>query len=268
MVDNNIVIESADAIRKSLGEDFDVCMVLGSGFGRFVDCIDNKKYIEYKDIPGFNVSDVPGHSNRLITGELCGKKLLVMQGRFHYYEGYTQDQVSFPIRVFYNLGIRKLVLTNASGGVNTDFNPGDMMLITDHINFSGNNPLIGKNIDPNIPRFPDMSEIYSKRLIKISREIMPDLKTGVYMFFTGPSYETPAEVRMARAVGADAVGMSTVPEAIVANALGIEVLGISCIANMASGVTDSRLNHEDILKVNEGIKDKSTILLTEILKKI
>lgn len=260
--------KSVEIIKNRLGEGFELCIVLGSGYGGFVDRLDDKKIISYSDIPGFGTSKVKGHSNRLVCGTINGKKVLVMQGRLHYYEGHSQWETTYPIRVFSRLGIKTLILTNAAGGVNKDFVPGDLMIITDHINFSGTNPLIGEIKNEKIVRFPDMSEVYSKNLIEKIKSIDNELKEGVYMFFSGPSYETPAEVKMASIMGASAVGMSTVPEAIVANALGMEIAAISCIANMASGISEKALDHKDILNTNKRVEERFAQLIFKLVEKI
>ncbi|MDK2901628.1 MAG: purine-nucleoside phosphorylase [Thermosediminibacterales bacterium] len=229
----------------------DIGIILGSGLGAFADIIEDKYIIPYTDIPNFPVSTVKGHAGRLIIGSLKGKRILVMQGRFHYYEGYTMDLVTFPVKVMKQLGVKVLIITNAAGGLNPDFNQGDLMLITDHINFMGANPLIGPNDEELGPRFPDMYEAYDRELIHLAEEIGNQkgifLRKGVYIAVTGPSYETPAEIKMLRLLGADCVGMSTVPEVIVARHQGLRVLGISCITN----VPINRMGHTDHNQVVE-----------------
>lgn len=247
-------------------------LVLGSGLGSLADKIQNPIIIKYDEIPGFPKSTVEGHAGQLVIGELSNKIVVAMQGRFHFYEGYNLKEVTFPIRVMIQLGIESLIVTNAAGGVNTEFIPGDLMIINDHINFSGQNPLIGENLKEFGPRFVDMSKAYNREYIKIAKKtgekLGLNLKRGVYMWFTGPTYETPAEVKLARNLGADAVGMSTVPEVIVANHQGIKVLGISCITNMAAGILDQPLNHEEVIETSMKVKDNFEKLLIEIINNI
>ena len=249
-----------------------VGLVLGSGLGSLADKIENPTIIKYTDIPNFPKSTVEGHAGQLVIGKLSGKVVVAMQGRFHYYEGYPLKDVTFPIRVMTSLGVESLIVTNAAGSVNTEFTPGDLMIITDHINFTGQNPLIGENLNDLGPRFVDMSKPYNREYIKMTKEIGEklglNLKEGVYMWFTGPTYETPAEVKLARIVGADAVGMSTVPEVIIANHENIKVLGISCITNMASGILDQPLNHEEVVETSNKVKNNFERLLIEIINNI
>ncbi|MCL4459462.1 MAG: purine-nucleoside phosphorylase [Chloroflexi bacterium] len=226
-------------------------LILGSGLGPLAEEISSAVAISYKDIPHFPVSTVPGHAGRLVLGMLEGKPVVAMQGRFHRYEGYPYSQVTFPVVVMRKLGIKALIVTNASGGVNENFRPGDLMLISDHINYSGDNPLIGPNDEELGPRFPEMSEAYDWSLRQLAKEIAQregiTLREGVYMHFLGPNLETPAEIRMARYLGADAVGMSTVPEVIVAHYLGLKILGLSCISNMAAGMLPEKITHEMVV---------------------
>lgn len=233
-------------------------LILGSGLGVLGDEVEDALKIPYNEIPNFPVSTVEGHAGNLVFGLLNGVPVAVMQGRFHYYEGYSFDKVTFPVRVMKELGIEQLIVTNAAGGVNETFSPGDLMLISDHINNMGNNPLIGPNDAQMGVRFPDMSEAYSKELRllarKIAEKINLSIQEGVYVGNTGPTYETPAEVRMLRTMGVDAVGMSTVPEVIVARHAGMKVLGISCISNMAAGILDQPLNHEEVIETTEKVK--------------
>lgn len=246
-----------------------VGLILGSGLGMLAEQIEAPVRIKYADIPGFPISTVEGHAGQLVSGTLKGVPVIAMQGRFHYYEGYELDIVTFPVRVMGALGIETLLVTNAAGGVNTDFTPGDLMLITDHINHTGQNPLIGPNDDRQGVRFPDMSTAYDRSLQEIARKVASDLgidlKEGVYVWNTGPTYETPAEIRMLQAVGGDAVGMSTVPEVIVARHIGLNVLGISCISNMAAGILDQPLNHEEVIETTEKVREAFLTLVTEIL---
>ncbi|MDZ5782366.1 purine-nucleoside phosphorylase [Marinococcus luteus] len=247
-------------------------LVLGSGLGVLADEIKNPVVLKYEDIPGFPVSTVEGHAGQLVFGELEGMQVAAMQGRFHYYEGYSLQEVTFPIRVMNALGVKRLLVTNAAGGVNHDFEPGDLMIIDDHINWLGDNPLIGKNDAELGPRFPDMSSAYSKGLAKIADEAALSLniriQRGTYMANTGPAYETPAEVRMARVLGADAVGMSTVPEVIVAVHGGMEVLGISCISNLAAGMLDQPLSHDEVMDTTSKVQEDFLKLMKETLRRI
>lgn len=264
--------EAVDFIRLKTSYLPKVALVLGSGLGSLAERIENPVTIKYEDIPSFPKSTVEGHAGQLVIGRLAGKVVVAMQGRFHFYEGYPLKDVTFPIRVMIGLGIESLIVTNAAGGVNTEFNPGDLMIITDHINFTGQNPLIGENLNELGPRFVDLSKAYDRDYISIAREaghkLGIDLREGVYMWFTGPVYETPAEVKLARILGAGAVGMSTVPEVIVANHEKIKVLGISCITNMASGILDEPLNHEEVVETSMRVKDDFEQLLIEILYNI
>lgn len=266
----NEIKESANYILNKIKVKPDVGIILGSGFGTLADKIEDPIKISYSDIPNFPVSTVKGHEGKLVIGVLEGKNVLAMQGRFHYYEGYDIKDVTFPIRVMKEVGIDQLIVTNAAGGSNKDFEPGDLMIITDHINFAGINPLMGKNYDELGPRFLDLTNPYDEELINITKKVGEnlniDLKEGTYMWFSGPTYETPAEVKMAQILGADAVGMSTVPEVIVANHGGMKVLGISCITNMAAGILDKSLSHEDVIKTSEKVKDKFELLVKEIIK--
>lgn len=230
----------------------DIAVVLGSGLGNLADAVENPVYVDYKDIEGFPVSTAPGHKGRFIFGTLMGKKVACMQGRFHFYEGYNMQQVVLGVRVLRKLGCEKLIVTNAAGGINTDFVPGDIMMITDHINFMGTNVLIGKNDGTLGTRFPDMSYAYNPQLRekaeKCAKELGMIIKKGVYIGCTGPSYETPAEIRAFRILGADAVGMSTVPEVIAANHCGMKVLAFSLITNMAAGILEQPLSEEEVLE--------------------
>ncbi|WP_147533855.1 purine-nucleoside phosphorylase [Bacillus marasmi] len=233
-------------------------LILGSGLGVLADEIEAAVKIPYHSIPDFPVSTVEGHAGQLVFGKLNGVEVVAMQGRFHYYEGYSFDKVTFPVRVMKHLGVESLIVTNAAGGINENFEPGDLMLISDHINNMGSNPLIGQNDAQLGPRFPDLSESYSRQLRDKAKEIAQQLnisiKEGVYVGNTGPSYETPAEVRMLRILGGDAVGMSTVPEVIVARHAGLNVLGISCISNMAAGILDQPLTHDEVIETTEKVK--------------
>ena len=248
----NKVLESKAFIEKSLKETPKVGIILGSGLGDLVNVIEDKVYIDYKDIPNFPQSTVKGHKGRLVSGTVHGVPVLCMEGRFHFYEGYTMKEVTYPVYVFKMLGIEKILVTNACGGINTDFEPGTLMIINDFINLMGTNPLMGPNDERFGPRFPDMSEPYSKVLMGKAKEVADKLnieyKEGVYAGFTGPYYETAAEIVMIGRHGADAVGMSTVPETIVANYLGLDVLGISCITNMATGIQEMKHSHDRVVE--------------------
>ena len=239
-----------ERLRPLVNGECKIGLILGSGLGSYAERIQNKRFLPYRDIPEFPQSRVEGHAGRFVVGELFGKTVVCMQGRFHYYEGYPQSQLAIPIRVMKRLGVEKLLLTNAAGGVNLDFSPGDLMLITDHINFSGSHPLIGENDASFGPRFPDQSNVYDRDLrasVKAAAsEIGVTLREGVYMMFSGPTFETPAEIVFARIAGASAVGMSTVPEAIAAAHCGIRTIGISLITNMAAGILDQPLSHEEV----------------------
>ncbi len=247
-------------------------LILGSGLGVLADEIQNPVKIPYSEIPDFPVSTVAGHAGQLVFGQLADQEVVAMQGRFHYYEGYSFDQVTFPVRVMKELGVEILIVTNAAGGVNESFNPGDLMIITDHINNMGGNPLIGPNDSRLGERFPDMSEAYSKELTQKAKEIADSLslniKEGVYVGNTGPAYETPAEVRLVRTLGGDAVGMSTVPEVMVARHAGLKVLGISCISNMAAGILDQPLTHDEVIETTEKVRANFLSYVKEIVKSV
>lgn len=263
---------ASDFIKEKIG-DFkpEIGIILGSGLGELAD-----EYcdiaIPYSEIPGFEASTVSGHKSRLVFANINGKKVVMMQGRFHFYEGHSIQKVVFPVKVMKKLGVKTLIVTNAAGGVNPDFKPADLMIITDHINHMGVNPLIGPNDSGMGERFPDMSEVYTKKYVElaenIGKKLNIKLQKGVYIALTGPSYETPAEVRMARIIGADAVGMSTVPEAITASWAGMNVIGLSCICNSAAGVSTVGLSHADVIKAAGEAKDKFIKLVKEIIKEI
>lgn len=256
-------------IRSQTSAAPEVGLVLGSGLGEFCDQLENPQVIPFSAIPHFPVSTVSGHDGAFVFGAFGGRPVVALRGRVHYYEGYSQQEITMPTRVMAKLGVKTLVLTNAAGGVNLDFSAGCLMLISDHINYSGMNPLIGPNLDEFGPRFPDMSDIYTKslrdKLKPLAARAGIDLKEGVYVMFSGPSYETPAEVRLARAMGGDAVGMSTVPEAIAARHSGIQVVGVSCITNMAAGVLDRPLDHAEVVETAERVKGQFTRLLELII---
>lgn len=246
-------------------------LILGSGLGGLADEATNTIEVPYEDIPGFPVSTVEGHAGKLVYGDLGGKKVLAMQGRFHYYEGYSLKEVTFPVRVMKALGVSSLVVTNAAGGVNERFTPGDLMIITDHINLTSDNPLLGPNSNELGPRFTDMSEAYDKgyqSLIEAAaKEQDLSVQKGVYLGLAGPTYETPAEVRMIRTLGGDAVGMSTVPEVIVARHAGLKVAGISCITNMAAGLQDN-LNHDEVVEVTTRVRESFKSLVKALVEKM
>ncbi len=248
----------------------EVGLVLGSGLGDYADTLENPVRVRYSEIPGFPQTSVAGHSGMLVFGTKMGKAVVAMQGRIHFYEGGSMQELTIPIRVMAALGVKTVLLTNAVGGCNPEFAPGDLMLIKDHINFSGTNPLIGANLDAFGPRFPDVSDLYTKALrekIKAAAaEQGKKVQEGVYMMFTGPSYETPAEVRMARILGADAVGMSVVPEAIVAGHSGMQVIGMSCITNMAAGVLDQKLDHSEVVETAARVHDEFHSVVDMILE--
>ena len=259
-------------ISKNIGEFIpEIGIVLGSGLGELADEFCDFA-IKYSDIPGFEASTVAGHKGRLVFAKINGKNVVMMQGRFHYYEGHSIQTVVYPIKVMKKLGVKTLILTNAAGGVNPAFNPSDLMVITDHINNMGINPLMGENDDTLGVRFPDMTEAYTPKLVELTKKtaakLSIDLQEGVYIAFSGPSYETPAEVRMARAMGADAVGMSTVPEAIVASWAKMNVIGISCICNSAAGVSNVSLSHEDVIHAANIAKDRFKRLVKELIKEV
>lgn len=259
---------AANIVREALGEA-EIGVVLGSGLGDYAKYLEDARILPYADIPGFPLSTVPGHAGELWSGLLHGKRVLMMRGRFHCYEGHPLNDVVLPVRVMARLGIKTLILTNAAGAVNVDFAPGDLMLITDFINFSGKNPLIGPNIDKLGPRFPDMSRAYDKRLRAIAGQVAAEkgigLREGVYAWLNGPCYETPAEIRMLRVLGADAVGMSTVPETIAAVHAGLHVLGISCLTNMAAGILDTPLSHEEVTKTANRVREDFRSLLDGVI---
>ena len=276
---NNSVYDQAQTaaafIRQRADRPLDAAVVLGSGLGAFADTLVNAVQIPYEEIPGFARSTVEGHSGRLVIGQLPeadnSRTIAAMQGRFHFYEGYEMDKVTLPMRTFGLLGVKKLVLTNAAGGVNPAFQQGSLMLIRDHVNMMPLNPLRGPHDARWGARFPDMTEVYSKRggeiALACAQEMGLPLHEGVYLALQGPSYETPSEVRMARLLGGDAVGMSTVPEAIVARQMGIETLGISLITNAAAGVVEGLINHSEVMEMGQKVSGAFIELLQRILSK-
>jgi purine-nucleoside phosphorylase len=255
------LVQGRTTLRPAIGA------VLGSGLGAFADALEDSTSIPFDQIPHFPASTVAGHSGALVLGRSGRVQVAVMKGRVHHYEGYTLDEVVFPVRVLGRLGVRTLVVTNAAGAINPAFRPGELMILEDHINLLGN-PLIGPNDEALGPRFFDMSEAYDRHLRDAAARACAatgvTCHRGVYVAMTGPSYETPAEIRMARAMGADAVGMSTVPEVIAARHMGVRVLGLSCLTNMAAGVTDRRLDHREVLETGERVKTA----LVEVLSRV
>jgi len=267
-------LKKAESFISDKIKDFkpEIGLILGSGLGFFADLLEDPIKIKYNEIPGFCSSTVAGHQGMLVFGTKNRKNIVAMQGRIHFYEGYSMSEITFPVRLMKRIGVTSIIVTNAAGGVNTSYKAGDLMLIKDHINFMGTNPCIGKKGKDAKERFFDMSEAYNveyrDKAKKVAKEIGIDLKEGVYLANTGPSYETPAEVRMARTLGADAVGMSTVPEVIVARELDINVCGISCITNMAAGVSETKLSHEEVTETANKVKPKFVKLIEGIIKYI
>lgn len=272
-------LEAAEFIRSKYDKEIRIALVLGSGLGAFADEVENAVKISYEEIPHFARSTVEGHAGKLVLGEVGGVPVAVQQGRFHYYEGYEMAQVIFPMRVFGVLGVKNVILTNAAGSINTDFKQGSLMLIRDHINLMGVNPLRGANDERFGARFPDMTEVYSHELqevvnleaekMRLESESKEDfLNRGVYCALSGPTYETPAEIHLYRILGADAVGMSTVPEAIAARHQGMRVIGISCITNMAAGITDEPINHEEVMETGAKVAKIFKELLKRVILKI
>lgn len=257
--------ETADYIKARIPNVPETAIILGSGLGILADEIENKIVMKYNEVPHFPASTVAGHAGELIFGMINYTNVLAMNGRFHYYEGYDISQVTFPIRVFAKLGIKNLIITNAAGGINLNYNPGDVMVIKDHINFSGVSPLRGKNLDEFGTRFPDMSNVYDKEMLLIIEQLCGELgiyiNEGVYAYLQGPNYETPSEIKALRTLGADAVGMSTVPEAIVARHSGLKVVAISCITNMAAGILPQPLSHDEVKETAALAGDKLSKLV-------
>jgi purine-nucleoside phosphorylase len=256
-------------IRSRISVEPRIALVLGSGLGGFADDFDEAVGIPYEEIPGFVRSTAQGHAGRLVIGKIEGVPVVAMQGRVHYYEGYSLEEVTFPVRTFGLLGVKTLVLTNAAGGINVQLTQGALMVISDHLNLMGVNPLRGPNDERFGPRFPDMSAVYSHELqglvINEAKAIGVEVRRGIYGALSGPSYETPAEIVLLRNIGADAVGMSTVPEAIVARHMGLEVLGISCITNMAAGISDEPINHEEVMATGNRVRETFAELLRRVI---
>lgn len=269
MIDS--INEAAAFVRSKTSIAPQVGVILGSGLGNVVDALDVETAIPYGDIPGARASTVLGHQGRLVLGRAKELPVVVMQGRVHFYEGYEMGEVMFLTRVLGKLGIKKLIVTNAAGGINTSYKPGDLMLISDHINFMGQNPLRGPNIDDLGLRFPDMSDAYAESLRAIAREVGAaqglQLQEGVYLGLSGPTYETPAEIRAFRVLGADAVGMSTVPEVIAASHMQIPALGISCITNMAAGILKQKLTHQEVMDTTARVQTEFTNLVLGVLER-
>jgi purine nucleoside phosphorylase I, inosine and guanosine-specific len=263
---------AARIIRSRTTETPRIAIILGSGLGAFADDFEDAVCIPYQDITGFPRSTAEGHAGQLVIGKIDQVPLMAMQGRVHFYEGYSLEEVTFPIRVFKLLGIKTLILTNASGGVNVQFTQGALMIISDHLNFLGDNPLRGPNDERFGPRFPDMTTVYSPELqqmvIDEAKSLNIEVRRGIYAALAGPSYETPAEIHLMRTLGADAVGMSTVPEAIVARHMDVEVLGISCITNMAAGISDEPINHDDVMATGNRVRTTFTQLLRKVVGRI
>jgi purine-nucleoside phosphorylase len=249
-----------------------IALVLGSGLGGFADDFEEAVGIPYEEIPGFMRSTAEGHAGRLVIGKVDTAPVVAMQGRVHYYEGYSLEEVTFPIRTFKLLGVKTLILTNASGGINVQLNQGALMVISDHLNLMGDNPLRGRNDERFGPRFPDMTAVYSRELqelvIEEANAIGVEVRRGIYGALSGPSYETPAEIHLLRNLGADAVGMSTVPESIVARHMDLEVLGISCITNMAAGISDEPINHEEVMATGDRVRDTFAQLLRRVVSRV
>jgi purine-nucleoside phosphorylase len=264
--------EAVAYIRSKSSLQPEVGVILGSGLGNVVDAVDIEATIPYGEIPGARASTVLGHQGRLVLGHAKGTPVAMMQGRVHFYEGYEMQEVMFLSRVLGRLGIKKLIVTNAAGGVNTSYTPGDLMIISDHINLMGVNPLRGKNIDDLGVRFPDMSDAYSEELRGIAHEVAGqiglDVKEGVYLALSGPTYETPAEIRAFRILGADAVGMSTAPEVIAMAQMQIPVLGISCITNMAAGVIKQKLMHQEVMDTTARVEKQFTALVLALIERL
>ena len=265
-------VEAAEFLRGRGFGGADVAVVLGSGLGDFTDSLAEAFEVSYRDIPHWPASGVIGHAGRLVGGLVRGRRVIALSGRVHFYEGYPLSEVTFAMRVVGRLGVPRVILTNAAGGINTQFSRGALMLIDDHINLMGTNPLVGANDERFGPRFPDMSEVYAKRLRDLARAAAEEagvpLEHGVYVAVHGPSYETPAEIRAFRVLGADAVGMSTAPEALVARHMGLDVLGISCITNMAAGVLPQPLDHNEVMQTARRVKGQFIALLEGIVGRL
>ncbi|HEV7745299.1 MAG TPA: purine-nucleoside phosphorylase [Pyrinomonadaceae bacterium] len=263
---------AARTIRARATVNAKTAIVLGSGLGGFADEFQDSVSLPYREIPGFVSSTAEGHVGSLVIGKVGAVPVMAMQGRVHSYEGYTLEEVTFPIRTLKLLGINTLILTNAAGGIDVQLSQGSLMVISDHLNLMGMNPLRGPNDERFGPRFPDLSEVYSRELQELASEearaVDISVRRGIYAALAGPSYETPAEIHMLRAFGADAVGMSTVPEAIVARHMGMKVLGISCITNMAAGISENPINHAEVMETGQKVREKFTQLLRRVIAKL
>ena len=263
--------QAAELAEKTLG-NADTAIVLGSGLGDYSNTFEEVRHVAYASLPGFLASTAPGHAGEFISGVKNGKRVLIMNGRIHMYEGVPLYKLALPIRVLRLLGVKNLILTNAAGGINLDFQPGELMMITDYINMTGESPLAGPNMDEFGPRFPDMSHVFTPALQQICREAAKSmglkLHEGVYCWMTGPCYETPAEIRMLRTLGADAVGMSTVPDAMIASHAGMNVLGLSCITNMAAGILDQPITHQEVLENGQKIQKSFRALIDKVIANI
>ena len=272
MMDEMKRIDEAAAKVLAVCGKADIGVILGSGLGDYAEALEDAVKLPYSEIPGFPRSTVAGHAGMWCCGTLYGKRVVMMQGRFHYYEGYSMKDVTLPVRVMQKIGVKTLIVTNAAGGVNLGYHPGELMVIGDMFSMTAQNPLIGPNLDAFGPRFPDMSCAFDKELRALAHECANEqgfaLREGVYAQMTGPTYETPAEIRMLRTLGADAVGMSTVPEVIVARHGGMRVLGISCITNMAAGILDQPLNHAEVTETANRVKGQFRSLLDRIIEKM
>jgi purine-nucleoside phosphorylase len=265
---------AGDFVRLRLGERAmpRVAIVLGSGLGKLAESVENVVTVPYEDVPYFPTSTVEGHAGRLVIGELEGTPIVALQGRFHLYEGYDAGQVVFPIRTIARLGVKAIVITNAAGGMGDGFQAGDLMLITDHINLTGTNPLVGSHDDRLGPRFPDMSAAYDlefrELLLRSAQELDMQVQQGVYSVLSGPSYETPAEVRMLKMLGCDACGMSTIPEVVASHQMGVRVLGVSLISNLAAGIAEHPLTHKEVMETGARVADEFARLIRAVLPKV
>ena len=272
MMDEMKRIDEAAAKVLAVCGKADIGVILGSGLGDYAEALEDAVKLPYSEIPGFPRSTVAGHAGMWCCGTLHGKRVVMMQGRFHYYEGYSMKDVTLPVRVMQKIGVKTLIVTNAAGGVNLGYHPGELMVIGDMFSMTAQNPLIGPNLDAFGPRFPDMSCAFDKELRALAHECANEqgfaLREGVYAQMTGPTYETPAEIRMLRTLGADAVGMSTVPEVVVARHGGMRVLGVSCITNMAAGILDQPLNHAEVTETANRVKGQFRALLDAVVEKM
>lgn len=272
MINYSMYLEAAKYIASKTRINPKIGLILGSGLGVLSEEMTHSVRIPFEEIPHFVKPTAEGHAGEVVVGKLNDVDVVLLNGRYHYYEGYAIEQVTFPVRVMKLLGVETLISTNACGAINRNFKPGELMLITDHINLTANNPLIGKNVEEFGPRFPDASQIYTKHLrekaISISEKLGIKLNQGVYTWWTGPTYETPSEINMIRILGGDAVGMSTVPEALIASHTGMEVLGISCLTNMASGILPQKLSHQEVLDVAKEVRVSFGQLIKEIISSL